>query len=51
MLASIWAFLQDDSNRPVPAWIGGAVFKFFVSEKKKNPPAPIGGRRTPRGTL
>jgi hypothetical protein len=23
MLASIWAFLQDDSTRPVLAWIGG----------------------------
>ena len=50
MLASIWAFLQDESNRPVLGWIGGgivvvvggiwAAFKFFVAEKKKKPPAP-----------
>jgi hypothetical protein len=49
MLASIWAFLQDASNRSVLGWIAGgvvvvaggiwAVFKFFVAEKK-SPPAP-----------
>jgi hypothetical protein len=50
MLASIWAFLQDGSNQAVLGWIGGgavvvvggiwAVFKFFVAETKKSPPAP-----------
>jgi hypothetical protein len=44
---SIWAFLQDEANRTVLAWIGGGVvvvvgglwaaFKFFVSKQKPKP--------------
>ena len=50
MLANIWAFLQDESNRGVLAWIGGGVvvvvgglwaaFKYVAERKKKEPPAP-----------
>jgi hypothetical protein len=42
-VGSIWAFVQDEANRTVLAWIGGGVvvvvggvwvvFKFFVDRK------------------
>ncbi len=48
MLASIWAYLQDENNRAMLGWIGSgivavvgglwAVFKFL--KKKKSAPAP-----------
>ena len=43
MLANLWSFLQDESNRAVLAWIGGGavvvaggiwtVFKFMASDR------------------
>jgi hypothetical protein len=49
-MGSIWAFLQDEANRTVLAWIGGGVvvavggfwaaFKFFASKQKPKPPSP-----------
>jgi hypothetical protein len=48
MLASIWDFLQAESNRAVLGWVGGgvvavagglwAIFKFFLATKKKGEP-------------
>ncbi len=51
MLADIWSFLQDETNRAVLAWIGGglvvliggvwAVLKFILSKRTgKSAPAP-----------
>jgi hypothetical protein len=44
MLASIWAFLGDETNRAILSWIGGglvvvvgglwAAFKFFLPKKE-----------------
>ena len=44
MLASIWAFLGDETNRAILGWTGGGVvvvagglwaaFKFFLPQKK-----------------
>ena len=49
-MSSIWAFLQDDSNRTVLGWIGGgfvvvvggvwAGFKFFFSKQEPKTPSP-----------
>jgi hypothetical protein len=46
-MGSIWAFLQDEANRTVVAWIGGGVvvvvgglwaaFKFVVSKQEPKP--------------
>jgi hypothetical protein len=50
MLSYIWSFLRDEGNRAVLAWVGGgivalaggiwAVFKFYLSERKKSEPSP-----------
>jgi len=49
-MGSIWAFLQDEANRTVLAWIGGGVvvvvgglwagFKFFLSKQEPTTPSP-----------
>jgi hypothetical protein len=51
MLADIWHFLQDETNRAVLAWIGGGVavlvsglwagFTFLFNKGKKGAPAQI----------
>jgi hypothetical protein len=49
-MGSIWAFLQDESNRTVLGWIGGGIvvvlgglwtaYKFFSSKQKPKTPSP-----------
>jgi hypothetical protein len=50
MFASVWEFVQDESNRALISWVGGgivvvigglwAVFKFSRSKQKPEVPPP-----------